>query len=428
MTPRPAGSRICRWDEKRPGQLPTAITARSFVVHADRLWDGAADSALPNQSVVVESGLIAWVGPRGALPSDHAGLPDVHHPGATVLPGLIETHAHLGSLAGRAAPQTPDPAQHDQAWVALASAAMARQLASVGVTTVQSLGSKHFADVALREAIRAGHLHGPRIVAAGPQLTTTGGHAWATGGEVDSADDIRRQLRRHHKAGVDVIKVMATGGFMTAGTAPWNAQFTTVQLRALVREAHRLNALLDSAGWTARDADGVRVKDGTKLTVRAVSGAPYVRESRDQLNIAISAALKQNVGIDYQFQIEDSGTETERAAANDYEVFDNSYGGADVASALDILYSSDPTRGFIARGRYDDAQLDKLLDEGRFTTDATARAATYRQLQKLVTEKFYVLPLYQTQDNLAAISQVQGITIDGATGQPFGAYTIWLRP
>jgi imidazolonepropionase-like amidohydrolase len=94
--------------------------------------------------------------------------------------------------------------------------------------------------VALREAISAGLLSGPRIVAAGPQLTTTGGHAWATGGEVDSVTDIRRAVREHHKAGADVIKVMATGGFMTARTAPWNAQFTTPELRALVEEAHRL--------------------------------------------------------------------------------------------------------------------------------------------------------------------------------------------
>ncbi|MCW5952402.1 MAG: hypothetical protein KIT69_09105 [Propionibacteriaceae bacterium] len=187
------------------------------------------------------------------------------------------------------------------------------------------------------------------------------------------------------------------------------------------------NALLDGAGWTERNADGIRVKDGATLTVRAVSGAPFVRESRDQVNIAIGAALKQNVGIDYQFQIEDLGTEDERAKANDYEVFDNSYGGADPASGLDLLYSSDPSRGFIARGKFNDPTVDSLLDAGRFTTDLAARKDAYTELQRHVTSQFYVLPIYQTQDNLAATAAVQGITIDEATGQPFGAYTIWLQ-
>lgn len=188
------------------------------------------------------------------------------------------------------------------------------------------------------------------------------------------------------------------------------------------------NTLLDEAGWTEKNADGIRTKDGKTLTVRAVSGAPFVRESRDQLNIAIGAALKQNVGIDYQFQIEDLGTESERAKANDYEVFDNSYGGADPASGLDLLYHSDPSRGFIARGKFNNPELDGLIDQGRFTTDLGERKAAYTKLQQLVTSNFYVLPLYQTQDNLAATSKVQDITVDPATGQPFGAYKIWLQP
>jgi peptide/nickel transport system substrate-binding protein len=192
-------------------------------------------------------------------------------------------------------------------------------------------------------------------------------------------------------------------------------------------DAAKANALLDEAGWTERDADGIRVKDGQPLTIRAVSGAPFVRESRDQLNLAIGAALNQNVGIDYQFQIEDLGTESNRAKDNDYEVFDNSYGGADPASGIDLLYHSDPSRGFIARGRFNDATLDSLIDAGRFTTDLAARKEAYTELQRLVTDNYWVLPLYQTQDNLASTAAVHDITIDGASGQPFGAYTIWLE-
>lgn len=212
----------------------------SRVLTAARTFTGTGAAALPDAAVVVEAGLISWVGPLAELPGDYAALPRSSYPDATILPGLIETHAHLGSPALGSGPDVPDPHRHDHAWFALASVATARQLASVGVTTVQSLGARHFSDVSLREAIRLGWVDGPRIVAAGPQLTTTGGHAWATGGEVDSVTEIRRTVRDHHKAGVDVIKVMATGGFMTARTAPWNAQFSTTELRALVEEAHRL--------------------------------------------------------------------------------------------------------------------------------------------------------------------------------------------
>jgi peptide/nickel transport system substrate-binding protein len=188
------------------------------------------------------------------------------------------------------------------------------------------------------------------------------------------------------------------------------------------------NRLLDEAGWTERDSDGFRIKNGERLTVRAVSGADFVRESRDQLAIAIGAALKQNVGINYVYDIVDLGTESERAAANDYEIFDNSYGGPDPVTGLDLLYyASDPARGYIARGKFNDSTLEKLIDEGRFTTDSAKRLAAYTTLQSYVTlDKAYVLPLYQTQDTWAAKVSVHGITTLDATGQPAGATTVWI--
>ncbi|MFZ2624344.1 MAG: amidohydrolase family protein [Propionibacterium sp.] len=210
------------------------------VIGASRLFERPDRPPVPEGAVAIVGGRVAWAGPRAALPEDYRQLPETRHPGGTILPGLIETHAHLGSATRTFVPQVPDPALHDQAWQALFSVTTARQLASVGVTTVQSLGALQYSDVALREAIRGGQLAGPRIVAAGPQLTTTGGHSWINGGEVDSVDDIRRAVRLHHKAGTDLVKVMATGGFMTAASLPWNPQFTTAELRVMVDEAHRL--------------------------------------------------------------------------------------------------------------------------------------------------------------------------------------------
>jgi peptide/nickel transport system substrate-binding protein len=191
-------------------------------------------------------------------------------------------------------------------------------------------------------------------------------------------------------------------------------------------DVDRANELLDEAGWTGRDSDGFRTKGGKKLLVRTVTEAPYVRESRDQVNLAISAALKENVGIDYQYEVVDVGSGAARQEEGSYEAFDNSRGDPDPGAGVDLLYHSDPSRGFLARGRFNDPELDALIDSGRFTTDLDTRVTAYKELQGYVTtESFYVLPIYQTQDNLAASAKVHDIFIDG-NGQPLGAYKIWL--
>ena len=117
----------------------------------------------------------------------------------------------------------------------------------------------------MREAIDNGDVRGPRVVASGPQITTTAGHSYHAGAEVDSLDQIRYEVRHHHKMGVDTIKVMATGGFMTGGSAPWFAQFSQGELDVLIAEAHRLGK------WTAAHAHGVQ---GIERAVRA--GVDYV--------------------------------------------------------------------------------------------------------------------------------------------------------
>ena len=184
-------------------------------------------------------------------------------PGTTLMPGLIETHDHLPTSGTDV--EYPDYGPHEVARLTLNAARAARELLSEGVTSVQSLGARHYVDVALRDAVDAGDLRGPRIIASGPQITTTAGHSYHAGAEVDSLDQIRYEVRHHHKMGVDTIKVMATGGFMTGGSAPWFAQFSQGELDVLIAEAHRLGK------WTAAHAHGVQ---GIERAVRA--GVDYV--------------------------------------------------------------------------------------------------------------------------------------------------------
>src|SRR5690625_4689924 len=131
----------------------------------------------------------------------------------------------------------------------------ARNLLSVGVTTARDLGSPAYLDVAVREAIVGGIARGPRLVVPGPPITITGGHCWVMGGEADSADEVRTMVRRHHKHGTDLIKVMVTGGNMTTGSAPWQAQFDTDVLRVIVEEAHRVGKKVAAH---AHAAEGIR--------------------------------------------------------------------------------------------------------------------------------------------------------------------------
>ena len=184
------------------------------------------------------------------------------------------------------------------------------------------------------------------------------------------------------------------------------------------------NDLLDNAGWDERDSQGYRVKDGERLTVRAVSAAPYVRDNRDVLLQAIGASLKNDLDIEFVFEAVDLGTEEERAEANAYEVFDNSYNSSDPAASYDVLYSSDPARGYIARGKFDDSTIDDLLDKGRYTTDLEQREEVYTELQSYISEQAYQIPLYIPTDTVAHTDKVDGLVFDPSSGFVWSAYTV----
>jgi imidazolonepropionase-like amidohydrolase len=207
---------------------------------ADRVLTEDSGACHEPGAVLVDETTVGWVGPAAEFPTAAypADLPVQALPGTTLMPGLIDAHVHLGFDGG------PDPvARMTSESDALQMALMlrsARELLSVGVTTARDLGARGYLDLAVRQAIEAGTARGPRLLTAGSPVTVTGGHCWFMGGEADSTDDLRRLVRTHHKAGVDLIKVMSTGGFMTEGSAPWHAQYEPEQLQVVVAEAHRL--------------------------------------------------------------------------------------------------------------------------------------------------------------------------------------------
>jgi imidazolonepropionase-like amidohydrolase len=154
----------------------------------------------------------------------------------TLLPGLFDTHVHLVTDGGvlaldRVAGYT------DVQIDAVVTDALAAHLAS-GVTTVRDLGDRRFNVVARRDRRPAPSTPEPRILASGPPVTTPGGHCHYLGGEVTGADGMRRAVRERAERGVDVVKVMASGGMNTPGTDVSGTQFSADEMRALVESAH----------------------------------------------------------------------------------------------------------------------------------------------------------------------------------------------
>jgi imidazolonepropionase-like amidohydrolase len=246
--------------------MPEVLTAPRVLIGDGVVADGA---------VVIGGSGIDWAGPVRELPAGQAGQPRTDYPGATILPGLIDSHVHLG-FDGGPQPATRMRAETDAQQLALMLHS-ARELLGVGVTTARDLGGRGYLSVVVRDAIAGGLARGPRMVVAGSPVTVTGGHCWFMGGEADSEDDLRRLVRTHHKNGADLIKVMSTGGFMTRGSAPWYAQFGTAQLAVIVEEAARVDKPVAAH---AHGTEGIRRAVAAK--VATVEHCSFVTETNER--------------------------------------------------------------------------------------------------------------------------------------------------
>ena len=205
-----------------------------------KLIDGTGGVIIEDAIVVIEGTRISSVGkadttmvPKGAEAIDVTGK--------TIIPGLINCHTHLcldGSLDPIAA-----VLEHSLTENVLVAAIHADDALRSGVTTVRDLGGWEGIDLGLKKAIDDGMILGPRMLVSGKLLCMTGGTAHDIGCEVDGPDEVRKAARKQLKAGADCIKVMATGGVMTAGTDIGSAQLTVEELRAAIEEAEKAGVL-----------------------------------------------------------------------------------------------------------------------------------------------------------------------------------------
>jgi len=207
----------------------------SVIIRSTRVIDGTGRT-IERATVVIRGSRIVAVGPdRDVSIPDRATKIDGR--GLSVLPGLIDCHVHL--CLG-AEPDVVDAiTKETSALILLKSSRAARQTLESGFTTVRDVGSRDHSIFTLQEAIGRGLVPGPRIVAAGLAICMVGGHARFIGQEVEGVQQVRAVVRAQIAAGASVIKVIASGGVLTPGTSPDQAQMTEEELQAAVEEAQR---------------------------------------------------------------------------------------------------------------------------------------------------------------------------------------------
>ena len=207
----------------------------TIAIHHTRLIDGTG-AVLDHATLLVRGSKITAVGssrditiPKGAIRIDGRGL--------TVIPGLIDCHVHLclGGEPDVVATVKSEP----PSYTLLKSTQHAKMTIEAGFTTVRDVGSRDYSVFALKRAIESGILPGPRIVAAGLVICMIGGHARFIGQEVNGTKQVRQAVAAQVAAGAGVIKVIASGGVLTPGTSPAQAQMTIEELSAAVDAARR---------------------------------------------------------------------------------------------------------------------------------------------------------------------------------------------
>jgi imidazolonepropionase-like amidohydrolase len=252
------------------GTLLAVPAHAATLIHAGRVIDGVSNAARTDQTVVVEGGRITAVENGFRTPAAGDRVIDLRQ--GTLLPGFFDMHVHLTSQHSKTS--EIDDYKQNEGDVAIDGVVYAERTLLAGFTTVRDLGDEFRASIALRNAINAGKVPGPRIVAAGKAIASTGGHAdptngWARKfpanpgpeeGVINSVEDARKAVRQRYKEGSDTLKITATGGVLSIAKSGSNPQMTEEEIHAVV--------------MTARDY-GFRVAahaHGTEGIKRAVRG------------------------------------------------------------------------------------------------------------------------------------------------------------
>lgn len=249
-------------------------------------------SVIEKGAIAVDGGSIAYAGPLQRCPvSKKDTVFDLE--GKVLLPGLIDCHVHL-CLDGSPDPMTRLLGQSVPE-VTLKMAHHARMTLEGGITTIRDLGGRDYIDLAIRDGIASGLIPGPRMLCSGKAICMTGGHGWQFGREANGTDGLRQAVREQLKAGVDVVKLMATGGILTKGVDPGSTQYTLEELLAGVEEAKK------AGRKTATHAQGTEgIKNALWAGIDSIEHGIFLDEEAIELMLERKAFLVPTLNAPYQ--------------------------------------------------------------------------------------------------------------------------------
>lgn len=196
-------------------------------IHAQTLIDGISDAPKKDQLIIIEDDKIIQIEEYHEINEDviHANV---------VTPGFFNCHVHILYPVG-----FKFDTQFSLMEKAFYAQKHCKEYLESGVTFIRVVGTEENYDLQIKEAIENHVIEGPHMYCASKVICMTGGHGWQEGIEADGKDACLKAVRTQLRSGVDLIKIMATGGVMTKGVEPGNAQFTVDEMKVMIEEAHK---------------------------------------------------------------------------------------------------------------------------------------------------------------------------------------------